>query len=122
MFELHSENIILANAKPAANQIEANDQRQVSGEKGTDQDKKSTFQKVKKAPNRKKSEDFLATKINLNDNKGDWLQDIRPENGQLEETVLRDESQSREQKGLVINRRATGRFGLKKEDEKSLVS
>ena len=43
MFELHSENIILANAKPVANQIETNDQRQVSKEKGTDKDKKSTF-------------------------------------------------------------------------------
>ena len=104
MFELHSENIILANLKPS----------------GIDTDKKSTFQKANNAPNghrRKNSADFLASKTNLKDNQGDWLQDIGPDKGQLVDEILMDQSQARKQKVNEYNRRTTGRFGLVNEED-----
>ena len=73
MFELHTENIILANAKPSINKARSNDKRSSSGNNRRNKDKnnRNHFSKVKNVPIGIKglySTDLYETKTNLNDN------------------------------------------------------
>ena len=50
MFELQSENVILANAKPSINKTGSNDQRSSSGDTRRNKDKNNHFNKINNVP------------------------------------------------------------------------